>query len=159
MAISYRPITPEDDPVLFEVYASTRREDLSAEQHSQEQTESFLRLQFSAQQNYYRQQAPDAEFLLVLQDDQPIGRLYLDRRKTEIRVLDIALLPQHRGQGTGGQIMRDILAEAQTKRLPIRIQVEHNNPAIHLFDRLGFRKLEDAGISYLMEWRPAANSK
>ena len=158
MAINFRPITPEDDPFLYEVYASTRRADLAAEQHSPEQTESFLRLQFSAQQNYFQQQWSDAEFLLVLKDDQPIGRLYIDRRKSEIRVLDIALLPQHRGQGAGSEILGNIQAEARDARLPIRIQVERNNPAIHLFNRLGFRKLEDAGVYYLMEWRPTANS-
>jgi len=34
--------------------------------------------------------------------------------------------------------------------------VERFNPALRLYQRLGFRHVEDQGPYYLMEWRPGA---
>ena len=69
---------------------------------------------------------------------------------------DLPLLPEHRGQGIGGELMRDLLAEGKQKELPVRIHVERFNPALRLYQRLGFRHVEDQGPYYLMEWRPGA---
>ena len=87
-------------------------------------------------------------------DDAPIGRLYLDRRKDEIWVVDIALLPEHRGRGIGDALMRQVIAEADEKALPVRIHVEHVNPAQRWYERLGFRRTGDTGVYYLMERSP-----
>ena len=84
----------------------------------------------------------------------PIGRLYIDRSEDEIRLIDIALLPEHRGKGIGGSLMRQTLDEARLAGKPVRIHVEHNNPARRLYDRLGFRPVEDQGVYDLLEWRP-----
>lgn len=122
---------------------------------SEEQKEAFLRFQFEAQHQYYQQQFPDARFDLILLAGEPAGRLYLHRRPDEIRLIDIALLPEHRGRGLGGALMRQILADGEEAGLPVRIHVERNNPALRLYHRLGFESIEDQEVYYLMEWRPA----
>jgi len=71
-------------------------------------------------------------------------------------LIDIALLPEHRGQGVGGELMGDLLAEGEEKGLPVTIHVERFNPALRLYERLGFRHVEEQGPYYLMEWRPGA---
>jgi ribosomal protein S18 acetylase RimI-like enzyme len=121
---------------------------------SDREKEDFLRFQFKAQHTYYQQHFAKTQFDLILLDGQPIGRLYLDRRSDEVRIVDIALLTQHRGQGIGGQIMGDILQEARRAGLPVRIHVEQNNPALRLYYRLGFKEIGDEGVYYLMEWQP-----
>ena len=53
---------------------------------------------------------------------------------------------------------RDLVAfrgEAGEAAKAVRIHVERNNPALHLYHRLGFKQTEDQGVYYLMEWRPA----
>ena len=80
---------------------------------------------------------------MVERDGRPIGRLYRDLRKDEIRVVDIALLTGERGRGVGGRLMRDVLAEARERGLAVRIHVERTNPARRLYDRLGFRIVEE----------------
>ncbi|MEM6795291.1 MAG: GNAT family N-acetyltransferase [Acidobacteriota bacterium] len=149
-----RPAAESDRDFLFRVYASTRTEELAAVPWSAEEKEAFLRFQFKAQSTYYDDVFQNAEFSVVELQGEPIGRLYVDRREDEIRLIDIALLPAHRGSGLGGELMADILAEGQRKGLLVRIHVEHNNPAMHLYRRLGFEKIEEQGVYWLMEWTP-----
>jgi ribosomal protein S18 acetylase RimI-like enzyme len=88
----------------------------------------------------------------------PVGRLYVDRRDDEIRILDIALIPEARGGGIGGLLLGDLIAEAGSARKPIRIHVERANRALSLYQRLGFSEIGQTDFYYLMEWNPGANS-
>jgi ribosomal protein S18 acetylase RimI-like enzyme len=152
-----RPITETDQRSLLRLYASTREEELAEVPWSEEEKAAFLRMQFEAQHRFYTEQFPAASFDLVLDGDEPIGRLYLDRREDEHRVIDIALLPEHRGQGLGARLMERVLAEAAEAGKPVRIHVEKNNPAMRLYRRLGFERVEDQGVYDLMEWLPGAD--
>jgi ribosomal protein S18 acetylase RimI-like enzyme len=153
-AATTRSIAPEDREFLYRVYASTRAEEMALVDWSEEQKEDFLRFQFDAQHKYYLEHFPRAAFDLIVLDGEPVGRLYVDRREDEIRLIDIALLPAKRGDGLGGAIMEGILAEAAEAGKPVRIHVEQNNRALNLYRRLGFRKIEEQGIYHLMEWSP-----
>ena len=116
-------------------------------------------MQFDAQHRYYQDQFANATLKLVLLDDLPIGRLYIDRREDEIRIIDIVLLPQHRNAGIGTALMRDILVEAQEARKPVRIQVEGSSRAVTLYSRLGFVQVGGSGVHLLMEWSPRAQDE
>lgn len=153
-AVSFRPITPEDEPLLLRIYASTRAEELSVVPWSDEQKAAFLEQQFSAQHKFYMDTFRNARFDLVLYRGEAIGRLYVDRRDDEIRLIDIALLPEHRRKGIGSALIKDLLAEAQGAGKPVRIHVERNNPALGLYERLGFLRIGDWGVYFLMEWTP-----
>ena len=72
---------------------------------------------------------------MIERDGRPVGRLYRDLRADEIRVVDIALLAQERGRGVGGRLMRDILDEARSGGLEVRVHVERTNLARRLYDR------------------------
>lgn len=152
-----RPITDADHDFLRRVYASTREDELAMTPWSDEEKAQFLRFQFHAQHVHYQEHFPDAAFDVIELDGEPIGRLYIDRRADEIRLIDIALLPEYRSQGLGGEILDGILAEGREKDLLVRIHVEHNNPAMRLYLRLGFRKIEEQGVYHLMECRPSEN--
>jgi ribosomal protein S18 acetylase RimI-like enzyme len=137
------------------VYASTRAEELAAVPWEDATKEAFLRMQFSAQDVYYREQMPDASYQVVLVDGERAGRLYVDRREDEIRIVDIAFLPEHRGQGLGTTLLRALLTEADEAGKRVTIHVERFNPARRLYDRLGFVQVKEEGIYLLLE-RPAA---
>ncbi len=154
--ISLRPATDDDLPLLARIYASTREAELQLTDWTDQQKAAFCQQQFEAQHKYYHDIFADAQYLLIEQDGEPIGRLYLDHREEEHRVIDIALLPAHRGQGIGAKLMQDVLDGAAAAGKRVRIHVEHNNPAMHLYDRLGFRKIEEQGVYWLMEWKPAS---
>jgi ribosomal protein S18 acetylase RimI-like enzyme len=147
-----RTIVPEDEPFLYQVYASTRADELAQVPWSDAEREAFLRQQFSAQHTYYQQQYTGAAFQLIVQDGVPVGRLYVDRSTHEIRIVDIALLPEHRGAGIGTALLTDLLAEAARTRKVVTIHVERFNPALRWYERLGFRMIEDRGVYLLLRW-------
>ncbi|MGH9361299.1 MAG: GNAT family N-acetyltransferase [Thermoanaerobaculia bacterium] len=153
--LSLRPVREDDRELLYRVYAGTREEELAlVTDWTEEAKERFLRQQFTAQDAYYRENYPGAEWSVVLRDGEPVGRLYVHRRPAEIRLMDIALLPEHRGGGLGSALLEELLAEARAAGKPLTIHVEVYNPALRLYERLGFRKKEDKGVYWLMEWTP-----
>lgn len=152
--LSLRRVADADLPFLAELYASTRREEVAQVPWSEEQREAFLRWQFDSQHRHYREYYPNSEFLVVERRGERIGRLYVDRWQDQIRLVDVSLLPEHRGRGLGTALLQSVLDEGRACGLPVTIHVEHNNPAMRLYRRLGFRILDDEGIYYLLEWRP-----
>ena len=152
--ITLRPIDSADRDFLWRVYASTRQEELAQTDWDADQKTAFLTMQFDAQHRYYAANYPRAQFQIILQDGEPIGRLYVDRRAAEIRIMDIALLPEFRRRGIGSDLVNAILAEGKTRGLPVTIHVEQFNPALRLYYRLGFRQIQDKGVYYLLEWEP-----
>jgi ribosomal protein S18 acetylase RimI-like enzyme len=154
--ISLRPIEDADLPFLREVYGGTRAAELALTDWSDEQRAAFVTMQFEAQHRYYSENYTGAAFLVVLWRGVPVGRLYLVRWHDELRLIDIALLPQHRGRGIGSAVLAAVLTEGQRLNLPVRIHVEQFNPALRLYARLGFRQIADRGVYYLLEKTPDA---
>jgi ribosomal protein S18 acetylase RimI-like enzyme len=148
-----RPITDEDEAFLCAVYASTRQEELAVTGWDQERIDAFLRMQFEAQHRYYHETFPPSDYLVIEQHGEPVGRIYIGRWEDNIRLIDIALLPEHRNQGIGTQLVRELMAEAEATGKPVQLHVEFNNPARYLYERLGFHIVEERGINYFMEWR------
>lgn len=153
--LDLRTVTADDTDFLYSVYASTRSDEMARVDWTAEQQEAFLRMQFRAQTQFYAENYPGAEFQVITLNDQPIGRLYIHQREDEIRIMDIALLPDHRNSGIGSGLLRDILQHGQDLNLPVTIHVEQFNPAMRLYQRLGFYPKEDKGVYMLMEWSPA----
>jgi len=158
LKLSFRLIRPDDEPFLRRVYASTRLEELAPLGWSPEQQAAFLGQQFDAQHYHYQTHYADAEFLVILLREQPIGRLYVARWPEQIALIDIALLPEYRNAGIGSRLLRGLLDEAATARKPLRIHVEKFNPALRLYRRLGFYPVEDKGVYWYMEWSPPGAS-
>ncbi len=150
--LTVRPITPEDEEFLYTLYASSREEELSVVNWDAAFKEQFLRMQFKAQHQFYHEHFIEPEFLIILLQGKPIGRIYIDRRQNELTLAEITLLPEYRNQGIGSIFIQDLMAEASEKGLPLRLHVEYFNRARSLYERLGFQHLEDNGIFYRLEW-------
>ena len=137
------------------MYASTREEELAITGWSREQKDAFLEMQFNAQHTHYRTHYQDTTWDLILVDGEAAGRLYVARWPEQIRIVDIALLPQFRGRGIATGLIRELFEEADASGRPVRIHVEVNNPAQVLYQRLGFRPIAESGV--YLEWeRPPA---
>jgi len=143
--ITLRPATDRDLEFLHRLYASTRTEELAPVPWTPEQKAAFLRSQSELQHRYYHATQPDASYDLILFEGQPVGRLYVARMPGEIRIMDIALVPEHRGRGIGTWLLQQLCAEAGQTRQPLTAHVEQNNPALHLYERLGFAREEENG--------------
>jgi ribosomal protein S18 acetylase RimI-like enzyme len=152
--LKLRPIAQADQDFLYRLYASTREDEMAILGWGAAQKDAFLRMQFQAQHQFYQERFNRAEYHIILLDGEPIGRLYVDRRAAEIRIIDIALLTEYRNQGIGSIFLERILSEGEQTSLPVRIHVEQYNPALRLYYRLGFRKTGENGVYSLMEWLP-----
>ena len=157
MSITFRPIEPDDEAFLLKVYGSAREEELARVPWTEEQREAFLRMQLSAQHRHYRERYPDATYQIILVEGKMVGRLYVARLDEQIRIIDITLLTEYRNAGVGTKIIEDLMAEAAEAEKPVRIYVESFNPSLRLFERLGFTKIEDNGVHFLMQWKRPEN--
>ena len=149
-----RTSTPDYQDFQRRVYATTREEEMAIVDWSAEQKQSFLDMQFRAQDTYYHTQFPNAQYDILERNGEPIGRLYTDLWPTELRILDIALLPQFRNMGIGTALIKAQMQEAATAGVPLTLHVETFNPARRLYDRLGFTEVQVDGIYILMTWSP-----
>lgn len=153
-----RPVTARDEPFLFQLYASTRAEELAAWNWSPLQRETFLRMQWLAQKRDYESRYPTEDHCIIELKHERVGRLWSVRTEHEMRLVDIALLPEHRGTGMGTMLVRALQVEAAVARKPVRLHVVRDNPALRLYQRLGFvpsgGEGETADQPYVeLEWR------
>jgi ribosomal protein S18 acetylase RimI-like enzyme len=154
-SVTFRPIGPDDMSFLLRVYRSTREEELAMViDWTPEQKDAFVRHQFEAQHIWYRDHYEGAQFDIIQVDGVPAGRLYVHRRPGEIRLVDVTLLPEFRQGGIGTSLLHDLLAEGETAGKPVTIHVEVYNPAMRLYERLGFLPIEERGPYRLLKWTP-----
>lgn len=139
------------------MYAASRAEEMAQlTDWSEQQRDEFLRFQFRAQDHHYREHYPDARIDVVLYRGTPIGRLYLDWQEAELRVMDIALLPEWRRRGIGRSLLEDVMREAAAQGLLVSLHVEQENPAMGLYRELGFEVVGNVSFYKLMHWQPGA---
>ena len=153
-AVTLRPATDADYAFMRELYGDTRAEEMQQFPFSDEQKRAFLDQQFAAQYEHYRLHYPTCERNIVEKDGRPIGRLWLDEWRDQIRLVDIALMSEWRGSGVGTKLLRDVLARGAASGKPVSIHVEGFNPALRLYQRLGFEHVDTNGVYYLMRWTP-----
>ncbi len=157
--ISLRLAQPPDESFLFQVYASTRADEMALVSWTADQKQAFLQMQFDAQRQSYALEFPEAVWQIVVEAGKPIGRLIVDRADDKILLADIALLPEYRNRGIGTLLLHELMSEAQQSGKPLHLHIETFNPAFHLYERLGFVKVGEIGIYWELAWFPAEFDK
>ncbi len=162
-SITLRPVRPDDELFLRQVYGSTRAEALSHTQLDATQQQAFIDMQFHAQREDYLRRFPDAEYNVVLRGDRRVGRFYIAKLPEEFRILDLTILPEYRNTGIGTELLTNLLDEAARagkvalrrgvalRRRPVRIFLDNGSSAIRLFQRLGFAPIEEQPFMALFE--------
>jgi GNAT superfamily N-acetyltransferase len=153
---SLRAETEEDIPFLMALFASTREEELAQAPWPPEQKAGFLSMQFNAQRTHYRTHTPDADWIVLLHEGAPIGRIYLHWVKSSVDLMDITLVPGYRGHGVGTSLLTQLLAQADGLGRDIYLFVERFNPAHRLYVRLGFVEIADGDVYLEMKRTPGA---
>jgi GNAT superfamily N-acetyltransferase len=154
-AVALRPVTPMDEEFLLTVYASTRTIEMAQVPWSEEQKASFVRWQFNLQRREYDANYPNTEHDVIVVDERPAGRIWVSRDDEQIRLLDIALLPEFQNRGVGTLLLRHLIDEAAGAKKPLRHMVfVLNADARRFYERMGFVLIEELGAYQHMEWRP-----
>jgi len=155
MNVDLRPVVADDEQFLLAVYSSTRVEEFERVPWTDEQKQTFLAQQFHAQDMSYPGSYPNGSFSVVELDGVPIGRLIVTRLEgNELRIVDIALLPVYRNKGIGSRLIQEVLEEAERDGATVSLHVELWNPAVKLYERLGFHGVSANDVHLRMEWTP-----
>lgn len=145
-----RPERESDGPFMQALYGSTRVAELDQLDWSAEQRDRFIAQQFEAQRAHYRQHYPGADFLVIEYNARPIGRLYIYRTASELRLMDIIVQADWRRQGLGRNVLLGVVEQAVEHELPVTLHVEPLNPARYWYQRLGFERVEERGVYWFM---------
>jgi ribosomal protein S18 acetylase RimI-like enzyme len=152
--LSLRDSTPDDNAFLFDVYASTRLDELAGTGWDDNQKRAFIQMQFLARERIY----PQADSKIILLNGKPVGRILVDRGEAAILLRDIALLTEHRNAGIGSRLIQELMSEAAAAGKPVELHVLSTSPAVRLYERFGFRATSTEPGAYLeMKWVPATS--
>ncbi len=152
--VTLRRIDDADRAFLSDLYALTRAAEMAPVPWPEQAKRDFLQQQFDLQHDYYHANYQGADFLLIEVDGERAGRIYVHRSPGDIRVMDIALLPELRARGIGSALLGELIDESERSGSSITLHVEADNPAVRLYRRLGFEHLEDRGVYQFYGRRP-----
>lgn len=146
-----RPAVSEDEPFLKVLFAETN---VALQMLPLELRPSLAAMQYRGRQMTYASEFPDAvDSIIVLQESgSPIGRQMIARRNGRVRLIDIALLEPWQKQGIGAEVLRALLTECALEGTRIELHVFKDNPALRLYQRLGFQKIAEDAVSLEMAW-------
>jgi ribosomal protein S18 acetylase RimI-like enzyme len=156
--VTLRRARPDDLPLLRRVYAGARHAELASLDWNDAQRAWFVGMQFDLQARAFAQAYPAAQYEVILCAGQPVGRLIIDRSSDAIRLVDIALLPDHRSAGIGSELLRGLLDEATAAGKPVVLHVARSNRARALYQRLGFVVTTRDDVYLEMQWRPGGGA-
>lgn len=94
------------------------------------------------------------EIQIVSVDGRDAGFLATRRQPDEIQLFNIMIAPEFQNRGIGSAVLKELLAEARGRGVPVRLQVMKVNPARGLYERLGFSVIEENATHFRMIWRP-----
>jgi ribosomal protein S18 acetylase RimI-like enzyme len=151
--IARRPATTLDDDFLLALYASTR-DDLDVLGWADEQRSAFCAAQCAVRRDAYRSAYPAGRDEIVEVNGVAVGRLLVDTTGDTVSVVDVALVPDARGQGIGSRLLGEVLEGARAEDRRVALYVLGSNPALRLYERLGFEVLGAQGLHLEMEWSP-----
>ncbi|MBF0296435.1 MAG: GNAT family N-acetyltransferase [Magnetococcales bacterium] len=121
--------------------------------------EEFIRMVIDQQRDMqttgYEKNHPDAMDLVIEKLGVSIGRVRVSFMEREVRVLEIALLPEARQKGFGTAVLRALQQAATRVMTPLTLCVMRHNPAARTFyHTLGFRQAASHPMFDLLVWLP-----
>ena len=138
-----RPATEADNDFLYHLHISTIREAVEA---TWGWDEAF-------QADHFRRKWNPAKYQIIMLHQTQVGVLVLEEQVEAIFLGLIEISLAYQGQGLGSQVIQDVCALAQEKSLPLELHVLKTNPrAKSLYERLGFKVIEEREERYVMKW-------
>jgi GNAT superfamily N-acetyltransferase len=133
-----RPVNAADEPFLRCLYASSHADQLRDTGWAPARCRTFLDEQFDFQQRHFIERHPDARFLLLVLDGQPIGRLSWQASAERVTLVDLCLAPAWRRRGVGSRVLGWLAESADRRGQPIGLHIARDNAACRLARRFGF---------------------
>ncbi len=88
---------------------------------------------------------------IIIKSSLRVGLLKCLETKGVIEILQLQVLPEFQGIGIGKQIINQILKRAQSTHKKVTLKVLKENPAQHLYKRIGFHITGEDQYEFYME--------
>lgn len=151
-ALGARAPRDSDASFLARLYASTRPDLLGDGSADPVFASALIAMQQRLQGADYRARFPHADTWLLERAGAPYARIVVERDALRIRLVDIAVLPEARGQGAGTRILLALQQWAGDCGVPLQLAVHAGNPrARRLYLALGF--VADGAAADQLCWR------
>lgn len=157
-----RAAESHDISFMRDLYAALREDEMDLVAWPEGMRESFVDSQFALQHHHFTTYFEHAEFLVLEQGGQAVGRFYVLRAGPRWSIIDIGLLPAWQGRGLGGALLQQLQQDASDAGAQgLSLHVRLDNPRAHtLYLRLGFRNESVDGMHLLMHWdAPSASAQ
>jgi ribosomal protein S18 acetylase RimI-like enzyme len=128
--IVLRPADSQDFDFLFSLHTLTFRTYVEQTWGRWDDAEQLNRFRKDFDRSYRR--------IIVLRGED-IGCIWTEDQDSLIFVDYIAVLPEYQRRGLGTKLVRQVLAQADERGIPVCLNVLKVNPARSLYERLGFR--------------------
>lgn len=152
--LSLRSVQPFDSVFLESLYSSTR-DDLRQINAESAFIEQLIKTQHALQIQGNAAHYPNALQLVVERFGERIGRVIVDFGANEIKILNIAVITEARGNGYGSGVLRGLQQVAAKAQVPLVLEVMRSNRmAKQLYLRLGFIAEQAGPIEERMVWYP-----
>jgi ribosomal protein S18 acetylase RimI-like enzyme len=152
VTVTLRPESPSDEDFIRRLILQTIAEELGASAWPEPMRSHLLGVQHTARRQSHRANNPEAASHVIQADGVDAGWAVLNTMPHEVRLAEIMILPEMRRRGIGTAAIDEILSTAARAGKPVRLNVNvTNHGAIRLYERLGFRQIEQNAVQYLME--------
>lgn len=139
--IRFRAANDADLPFLIRLRAATMREHVENSGIAYEDDAQLARIEYRF------------EFARIIAcNGQDIGLLKMDRSVSPWMLIQIQLLPDFQRKRMGEAILRQILADADNAKTNVTLKVLKANPAKRLYERVGFRFVDEDERSFFMQY-------
>jgi ribosomal protein S18 acetylase RimI-like enzyme len=145
MDISLRPVTDDDYEYLYRLNESTMR--TYAEQTYGPWDEAVARRIFAERWR-------PATLQVIVVDGEDAGMLEVQPSDGEINLTNIRVAPEYQGQGIGTRLIAEVVRDAHQRGRPVTLRVLKVNPALRLYERLGFARVGETDTHHLMANKP-----
>lgn len=139
--IVLRAVEPVDEPFLFWLRTLTTARYLDRSDHPN-----------GTAGLYSRERLELANVTVIENEIERIGFFKLIRTETRWFIEQIQLLPDYQGKGVGEEVIRFFLGEAKQADTQVYLNVLRNNPALRLYERLGFKIASTTEFELTMVW-------
>jgi ribosomal protein S18 acetylase RimI-like enzyme len=145
LAIMLRAAKPDDRAFVERVYFETQR--WIIEQLFGWRGDDLERGKFA---EFY-----DEENTAIVTDGKTdIGWLTVQRSPDRIEIDSIYIVPTHQRLGIGTYLLRQLIDEARSNDQTATLSTAKVNPALRLYERLGFSVSHETDFKLYLEWRP-----
>lgn len=153
--VTLRHATADDQPFLEHLFRSTRRAEFASV--DERLIDDLLGDQFTLQTTGLADAYDPAGDHVIVHDDEPVGRIWVDSASDEWTLVDLAVLPEYQRRGIASVLVGDLVEQAERSNATVALTVRPDNlGAQRLYCRNGFTVESVAEIDLRMVRRSSS---